>query len=246
MKASELFSRIEQEIPLELALKEDSVGYIGTIDPESFDVKKILILLDYVSQSVSETNYYSQFDLIILHHPPHSIPPVPVYVIHSNWDIIKGGASDALADCLQVIPDDVLDESTQIGRIGKFASGPVSLGRFIREIQIKLRVNDIRIVNCNKFKMITKIALVSGFGLNQDLIQKAIEKEVDVYISGDLTHPGAILAKTTGLTLIDATHYATEFPGLCKLGKLIASLGPDVKVRYDTPPWITTNNSRTI
>jgi len=246
MKASELFQIIEQEIPLKLAMKGDIVGYIGTIDPAIFYVQNILVLMDYISPSPLENEYYNQFDLLILHHPPITIPLIPTYVIHSNWDIIQGGACDALADCLHIVPESLLDDENKLGRIGQILNGPVSLERFIRELQKKLRIMDIRIVNYNNLKMIKKVALVSGFGLNSKLIQIAIEKKVDVFVSGDMTHPGAILAKAAGLTLIDATHYATEFPGLCRLGNFIATLGPNVIVRNEALPWQNIMNTLSV
>lgn len=239
MKAADLFQILEREIPLDIAVSGDTNGYIGEPDPMSLDVCKVLLMMDYYPPEIIGSETYSGYDLLILHHPPLSKPVIPAYVIHSNWDIIKGGACDALADSLHVVTSDILDDKTGIGRIGQLKERSVTLGRFIREVMVTLRVKDVRIVNCNKFQPVGTVCVVSGFGLNPEYIQMAVSKGVSVFVSGDMTHAGAILAKKSGITLIDATHYATEYPGLCRLGSLIASFGPDVQLKDVSLPWIT-------
>jgi putative NIF3 family GTP cyclohydrolase 1 type 2 len=238
MRASDLFEEIEKKIPLDAALRGDTIGYFGGPDPKDLDVKKVLVLMDLIIPKDAAIVNYEEYDLLILHHPPVNKPEKPVYVIHSNWDIIQGGASDALADLLNINTYDVLDDNTGIGRIGKISKEPFTLDIFIREIMINLKLQDIRIVNYNRLHRIENICLVSGFGLQPDLISKAYDKSVDLIVSGDLTHKGAILGKSLGIILADATHYATEFPGLCRLGELIASMGPDVEVRNTGLPWM--------
>ena len=238
MRASDLFEELEKKIPLDAAVKGDTIGYLGGPDPRDLDVKKVLVVMDLVVPKNGISAVYDKYDLLVLHHPPVTIPDKPVYVIHSNWDVIQGGASDALADLLNIKTYDVLDNVTGIGRIGKISKEPLTLDIFIREIMINLKLQDIRVVNYNRLHKIENICLVSGFGLQPDLISKAYDKGVDLFVSGDLTHKGAILGKSLGIILVDATHYATEFPGLCRLGELIASMGPDVEVRNMGLPWM--------
>ncbi|MBC7097246.1 MAG: Nif3-like dinuclear metal center hexameric protein, partial [Methanobacteriales archaeon] len=96
-----------------------------------------------------------------------------------------------------------------------------------------------RIVNFKRKLKIDKIAIVSGFGLNPKMIKKVHEKNVKVYLSGDLTQEGAILAKNLGLTLIDVGHHTTELPGLYRLGELISHMGVEVKIIDTKTPWET-------
>ena len=110
MIAAELFKKIENIIPLEIALKKDTVGFIGPGAPEEISVQKILVLMDYippselkfVSESLNSPINYEDYDLLITHHPPLVEPEIPTYVIHSNWDVIAGGACDALASALEI------------------------------------------------------------------------------------------------------------------------------------------------
>ena len=68
---------------------------------------------------------YPEFDtqktntLILTHHPPLFNPKTPTYTIHSNWDIINGGANEALAETLKLNVISPFDKTTNIGRICK-------------------------------------------------------------------------------------------------------------------------------
>lgn len=253
MKAEELFRKLEEEIPLELALSQDKVGFIGPKETLQKDINNVLVLMDFLPQkymdklSRSSINY-SDFDLIVLHHPPlvnenilenqTSKYKYPLYVIHSNWDIIDGGACDALADCLDIEVTGVLDYSTGLGRLGRLKNGPVHLKEFVKVVMRNLSLEQVNMVN-EEDSLIETVALVSGFGLNPEFIKMAYENDVDLYLSGDLTHPGAILAKNLGIKLIDASHHATELPGLYRLGNLIAEFGVEVQVVDTQIPWKT-------
>jgi Uncharacterized conserved protein len=187
---------------------------------------------------------YRGYDLLILHHPPATPPAIPAYVIHTNWDLLPGGACDALADALCIDTGGVLDEETGLGRTGTHHRGPVSLLQFVWDVMGALRVPEIRVVNFQKDRMIEQVALVSGFGLNPALIRTAHERGADLYLSGDLTHAGAMLAKELGIVLVDATHHATEVPGLYRLGELLSGIGPAIHVRDTGIPWCVISKNK--
>ncbi|MDD1728268.1 MAG: Nif3-like dinuclear metal center hexameric protein [Methanospirillum sp.] len=230
MKADLLFQKIEAIIPLHLALDGDPVGYIGTIPPDQLEVNNILVVMDYLPGSQPGAIEYRQYDLIVLHHPPITPPPIPAYVIHSNWDLMKGGACDALADCLNIEISDTLDPVSGLGRIGTVRNGPIPLVRFARYVMKSLMIEYLKVVNYSSDRLITRVGMVSGFGLNPELIGTAMGRDLDLFISGDLTHPGAIRAINTPLILMDASHHATELPGLTRLGEILSTLGVMVKV----------------
>ncbi len=236
MQASSLFRLIDERVPPGLAVPNDLVGYLGKADPAVLQVNSVLMLLDYLPPPVSGINYHA-YDLLVLHHPPLEPPVIPSFVIHSNWDIVPGGACDALAERLSLIPSGVLDEDSGIGRMCEPASGPVTMGRFVTEVQRVLRISGCRTVMGERDRVLRKIALVSGFGLNTGYIRLARSREADLLLSGDLTHPGAILAKMLRFPVIDATHHATELPGLYTLKDLLESLGISVRVYDPGVPW---------
>lgn len=243
MKAFSLFKKIEDTIPSSLALKNDKIGFFGGKKELADDINKVLVLMDYIPPDKIKLKY-EDYDLLILHHPPLNSSSesmkleLPTYVIHSNWDIILGGASDALANNLNIEVTGILDPKTGLGRLGKLKSGPQTTNEFSEAVANALHLRELKIVNEDDYP-VEKIAVLSGFGLNPNFISKAHSRGVELYLSGDLTHKGAILAKTLGIRLIDATHHATEIPGIYRLGELIESWGLQVKVLDSKLPWET-------
>jgi len=193
--------------------------------------------MDYISPGKGNEIDYEKYDLLILHHPPVVKPVIPSYVIHSNWDIILGGACDALADSLNIEVHDVFDSKLKLGRIGTLKDRSVRLPDFCEFVKERLGLNTIRVVNFDENVEIDKICIISGFGLNPKYIEMAHEKGANVFLSGDLTHPGAIIAKNSGLVLIDASHHATEMPGLHRLRDLISEIGVDTEIIDTKIPW---------
>lgn len=237
INAASLFREIEKKVPLSLALEGDPVGYTGTRDAEKLEVERILVMMDYISPGSGDETDYDGYDLLILHHPPLTEPDIPAYVIHSNWDIIEGGASDALAEWLDIKTDEIFDRKTGIGRIGTLKEGPLKLPEFCDLVMERLGLNEIRTVNLDKDIETDKICLVPGFGLNPGYIQLAHEKGAGIYLSGDLTHRGAVTAKNSGLVLIDASHHNTEIPGLYRLWELISEIGIETEITDTGTPW---------
>lgn len=234
MKLKEIIKKIDVMIPKELGLENDNIGYFGP-KFEDIDIKKIKVIMDL---TIEEDNNSQKNELIISHHPPLFNPKTPTYVIHSNWDIINGGANDALAKKLNLNVLEVFDKETGIGRI---CEGSFNFKDFLDIIPKKLNIDYFRVVNPlnkqeNNEKL--KIAIISGFGLsNIDYIKLAKKNKVDILISGDLTHKGAILSKNLGICIVDISHYASEVPGLEELYDIISKIGIETKLIHQKIPW---------
>ncbi len=228
MLASELFSRLEMEVPRELTVTNDIVGFIGPGDPDKLDVKKVLVVLDYQLET-----QISGFDLLISHHPPVVTPKIPTYVLHSNWDVVPGGANDALADILNL---EVLSHFDETNGIGRLCTVDATLNDFYSHVSRVLMADHFKLIRGNE-EHLRKVAILSGFGLNPEYITLAYKKGADLILSGDLTHKGAIIAKSLDISVIDATHQATEIPGLLRLCQLISKFNCTVEFEYPTFPW---------
>lgn len=234
MLASELFKLIEKKVPPNLAVDNDKIGYFGVEDPYKLEINKVQVLLDLLPDH-DPTN--SGADLVICHHPPLYQPEFPIYVIHSNWDVVRGGANDALAESLKLEVLDVLDKKTGIGRICYTST---TMEDFIKTISNSLPVHHIKLINCPSQKIIERVGLVAGFGLkNPEYIKLAHENHVDLLLSGDIIHETALIAGNLGISVLDATHYATEIPGLIKLCKLVVNLGVETELLQSKVPWDT-------
>ncbi len=222
MKLKEIIAFLEDKIPVDLALEFHRVGLMRDYNLNS-DINSIKIFMDLLP----EYDSFNENTLIITHHPPLFTPQTPTYTIHSNWDIIDGGANEALAEALELNVDDYFDNTTRIGRICKSEYTFKELEEIILN-----SFEEIRIVNrLDPERKLEKIGVISGFGLkNPDYIKLAKEKEVEVLISGDLCQETAILAKNLQITLIDLKHHESEVPGLCKLSSLLKELDINVEI----------------
>lgn len=234
MKLKEIIEFLDNEIPQELALSSDNIGLMGNYDLNQ-KITSIKIFMDLYPQD----DIYPSQTLIITHHPPLFCPKTPTFTIHSNWDIIEGGANEALADTLNLKVIESFDKSTNIGRI---CEANLSY-KELKEI-ILTNFNEFNIANKpDENKIIRKVAIISGFGLKKpNYIKLAKKSNLDMIISGDMTQETAILAINLNLTLIDLGHHSSEIPGLYYLKNLIGKLDIECEIINKIPMERETND----
>lgn len=227
MKLKEIINFLESEIPKKLALQTDNIGLQGNYDLD-IEINSIKIYMDLFK----EDDKFLENTLIITHHPPLFKPKTPTYTIHSNWDIITGGANEALANTLKLETIAYFDDKTKIGRI---CNSNYTFSQ-LKEILLTNFENP-RIVNrLNDSTQVNRIGIISGFGLkNPDYIKLAKNKDLDILISGDLTQETAVLAKNLGITLIDLGHHSSEVPGLYGLKQIIQKIDVNCEVIDKNP-----------
>ncbi len=227
MKLKEIIDFLDEKVPGSSALNFDKVGLMDDYDL-NLDITSVIIFMDLLP----EDDDFSENTLIITHHPPLFNPKTPTYTIHSNWDIIDGGANDALAECLNLETCDYFDKKTHIGRV---CNSDYTFKQ-LKEI-ILTDFENARIVNTpDDGKIIRKAGIISGFGLkNPHYIKLADNMKLDMLISGDLTQETAILAKNLGITLIDLGHHESEVPGLYRLKNLLEEININAKITDKKP-----------
>lgn len=226
MKLKDLIDFLNEKIPENLALDFDDVGLMGDYDL-NLDIRSVKIFMDLWPEDDGFED-----TLIITHHPPLFSPKTPTYTIHSNWDIIDGGANEALAECLDLEVKGYFDDETHIGRICKSDFTFKELKEHISD-----SFENVRIVNgMADEETVEEIGIVSGFGLkNPDYIKLADDKNLNILISGDLTQETAILARKLGVILIDLGHHESEVPGLYRLAKLLNEIDIETEIINKKP-----------
>ena len=203
---------------------------------DNIETIKVLNIIRY-NKSIQnllniDINTYKENTLIITHHPTLFTPNTPTFTIHSNWDIIEGGANEALADKLKLKVVEPFDKNTNIGRICECNRNFSELKEIILN-----NFSEVNIVNKPENNMLIKnVGIISGFGLkNPEYIKLAKKNNLDLLISGDLTQESAILAINLNLTLIDLGHHSSEVPGLYYLKDIIDKLDIDCEVIDKNP-----------
>lgn len=225
MLSTDIFKIIDDLIPKKLALPQDKIGYFG-INYKNTEISKIKIMLDILPEDDIKSQ---ENELIITHYPPTFTPKIPTYVINTNWDVIDGGSSDALAQTLNLDVLSELDKNTKIGRICAYYK---TLNNLLLDINDIFGKENMRIANKKDSKRkINRIAILPGSGLsNKNYIKLAKENGADIFLSGDLSHNSLILAQKLDITLIDIPNYYTQLPGLYVLAELLSKIGIPIEV----------------
>lgn len=219
MELSKVVETLEEIAPPELA-EDFDIGRIGlTLDLDN-DINKIAVALDptdYVLERAAQIGA----DMVITHHTLifHSVNliskelagllkialdnEISLYSMHTNYDSVKGGVNDVLAQRLGL--NDVYEVG--MGRIGTIDECP--LDAFIDHVAKSLNTH---LQYVGEKDTIKKVMVFGGSGFKDDYLDIARDNDVDAYVSAELKHD--VLRSYDDLVLVDATHYATENPAM--------------------------------
>jgi dinuclear metal center YbgI/SA1388 family protein len=127
-----------------------------------------------------------------------------------------------------------------LGRIGELEM-PLKLHEMVAQVKERLNVNTVKVVG-QLDRKIKRVAVCGGAGAS--LINQAVLKGAECYITGDIKYHGARDAEAMGLTVVDAGHFNTEnfiVPPLCEwLKEEFAKRKVDIAVwasKSITEPW---------
>lgn len=223
---------------------DDAVAYLDTLDPAAeedpegnglavegrTEVRRIGAALNTTFHAI-DAAAEAGVDLLLAHHAPWSQIDlhlreeklarlrelgISLYVAHEALDRAPGfGVADTLARLLGVaIEHRIVDDFGVVGTAEDAtleawaARAAEVLGERIRAWPNAGRVG--------------RVALVPGGGGRTDWLQQAREAGCDTYLSGEGTLFTELFARETGMSLVLASHHATEFPGICALAERAA------------------------
>ncbi len=95
-----------------------------------------------------------------------------------------------------------------LGRIGELGEGQ-TLHEFAERCRVLLGPDHLKILG-DLNSLVNRVAVLGGSG--GDFVERALENDADVLLTGDIKFHQAQLAELNGLALIDAGHDATEWP----------------------------------
>ena len=229
MVLEDLIVSLEKKYNIDLMEKWDNSGLI--IGRKKNMISKILICLDITNDIIKQA-IDNKVELIISHHPlifneikkinSESIlgnkildlieNNIAVYSIHTNADSAIGGLNDFILKKIGLHwKVEILFKNefgnTVIGGLGRAVEleKETEILEISNRIKEKLGLEKLRIVGTNK--KIKKIAVVTGAGGS---LISALDKSIDLYITGDLKHHESLDAFEEGLTLIDLGHFESE------------------------------------
>lgn len=237
MNGKKIQQILESLYPTDTAENWDNVGLqVGTMDK---DINGILISLDLTIEVIEEA-IKSGFNLIICHHPALFTPlktididtylgkmlqaliknDVSLYVMHTNFDVSYYGMNMILGKKLGLSNMsffDVIDEDFGLGVIGRIKRKRAD--DFIADIKLEFGLETLHYIG-NLTDTIEKVAIIGGSGSSH--IYQAIDSDVDLFITGDVTYHRALDAKNLGLNVLDIGHYF-ESHGIKELKQVLLS-----------------------
>ena len=212
--------------PRRLAEDWDNPGLL--VGDPTAEVKKIFICLDVLDDKISQAVELDA-QLIVAHHPLifHAMKNVrfdlplgkkisrliknnlAVFAAHTNLDSAAGGVNDVLAEKIGLVDvKNFGDEEFSLGRLGTLET-PMTAENFARHVKKVLNADNVRLVNAGDFP-ISKVGLCGGAGA--DFIQKAKFFGAQAFVTGDVKYHEAQTAVENKIHVVDAGHFATEFP----------------------------------
>ncbi len=246
---------LEDIASFSLAETWDNVGLmVGNPDQV---VTKILIALDPTEAILDEALGVGA-EIVVTHHPLIFHPlkavrtdqvvgrflrlaiknTISVVGCHTNLDQATGGVNDALASAIGLVKTEPItrkadggtDNMVGFGRLGHL-SDPMSSEDFIKHLLCTLDLSSVNITGKLPEK-INVVGLCGGSG--SDLAESAYDMGAQVYVTGEVKHSTARWAEANGFCIIDAGHYATEYPVVpalqAILQKTFSTKGLDIDV----------------
>ncbi|WP_030571633.1 Nif3-like dinuclear metal center hexameric protein [Streptomyces aureocirculatus] len=234
-RLSEVITALDALWPPERAEQWDAVGTVCG-DPEA-EVSRVLFAVDPVQEIVDEAVRIGA-DLLVTHHPlylrgtttvaastfkgrvVHDLikNDIALHVAHTNADTADPGVSDALAGALDVrvvrplVPDPTDDRGRRgLGRICELEH-PLTLAEFAERAAERLpaTAQGVRVAG-DPGQTIRTVAVSGGSG--DSLFDAVRAAGVDAFLTADLRHhPVSEARAQASLALLDAAHWATEWP----------------------------------
>jgi dinuclear metal center YbgI/SA1388 family protein len=234
-RLSEVIAELDTLWPPARAEEWDAVGTVCG-DPDT-TVDRVLFAVDPVQEVVEEAVALGA-QLLVTHHPlylrgtttvaastfkgrvVHSLirHDIALHVAHTNADTADPGVSDALAGALglRVVGPLVPDPTDRAGRrgLGRVCEldKPTSLRNLAARAAHRLPGTAQGIRVAGDLDATVHTVAVSG-GSGDGLFDEARAANVDAFLTADLRHhPASEATQRSPLGLIDAAHWATEWP----------------------------------
>lgn len=259
---TDVIKKLEAAYPPARAESWDAVGLVCG-DP-ALTVRRVLFAVDPVAAVADEALDWGA-DLIVTHHPlylrgttsvaattpkgrlVHTLVKndIALYTAHTNADVANPGVSDALARAVGLVGDLVPlrpfddDPWRGLGRVGDLPRR-MTLGEFAEQAAVGLprAPGGLRVAG-DLSRPVSRVAVSGGAG--DSLLGTARAAGVDVFLTADLRHhPVSEFVEAGGPALIDAGHWATEWPWLDSAASILASSGVNVETRVSatvTDAW---------
>ncbi|ONH69914.1 NGG1-interacting factor 3 [Cyberlindnera fabianii] len=236
MSIKRVTSALQKLYPLHLAESWDNVGLlVDTPVLTNSSKTKVLLTIDLTKRVVDEA-ISQKVNLIVAYHPfifkgiksitssnPQHVSllrliqaGISVYSPHTAVDSVIGGVNDWIVKgCVEegniessvVISKSKTDDESGVGRVVNLKEG-VKLMDVVTSLKKHLGVKDLLVASDSLDKAdIKSFAVCAGSGSG---VFAELRQDVDLYVTGEMSHHEALMFKEKGKALICANHSNTE------------------------------------
>ncbi len=242
---TELTRFLQAWAPFETAEAWDNAGVLVRCGEA---VTGVLCALDITPATVAEAEA-AGCNVVVSHHPvifrplkglsQRDVPAlllragISAVCLHTNLDRAAGGVNDVLAARLGLLNIEPFAEG--IGRTGLLPRPmrPQELAAYTA------KALDTPVKYAPAEKSIVRVAVVSGSG--GDYAKEAAEAGADCLVTGEAGHHDALDALAAGISVVAATHFATETLITDALAQRIGAAYPALRVlrsKADADPFL--------
>ena len=237
MKVGQVLHWLDQIAPFASAESFDNVGLL--IGDSAAEVTGVVFGMD-LTEALAQEAFDRHANLIVTHHPfifhamkriDYTCPQsrilsfllekqINVIAAHTNWDKAVGGISDSLACQLELSDPASADDYVRVGTLPQ----SLDLSELAAHVKDKLSIQP-RVFAAGRERF-TKIA-VAGGAYGEGYLS-ALSAGAEAFVVGEAAHHEILDATARGLTIIDASHFATERPGVKALYlRFLAEMNPE-------------------
>ena len=244
MTVKELYAYFEELFPRSLSAEWDNDGLSCCPCPRR-QVRRVLVALD-LTEAVADRAVAGGFDAVLCHHPllfrgvkalvpDHAVPrkllklaraDVAAMAFHTRLDAAEGGVNDILAALLGLVDAVPFGPAGEVpcGRVGELSEA-VTAEAFAALVKEKLNAPAVLLSGTGTVR---RVALLGGEG--GDYVSAAAATGADLFLSGRIGYHRMLDGPEEGLMLMEAGHYATEYPVCALLAALVKAADADIEV----------------
>lgn len=245
MTVRDIYDFLNEKAPFSTAEAWDNPGLLVG-DPRR-EVTRVLTVLDIIPEAIEAAQRLGA-QLIVSHHPvifsplrrleassvPYALARADIAAIcaHTNLDRAEGGVNDTLAALLGL--GNVRPLADGLCRVGVL---PDPLPPEIFAEQVARRLDTAVRLTAGE-QPVSKVALCSGAGGDYF---SACAGEADAFVTGEIKHHEWLEAAESGLTVVEAGHYATEIAAADTLSSWLTVRFPSLICLsfHGRPPYTT-------
>ena len=247
-----IYEFINSVAPFDIQEDFDNAGFL--VGRKKQEVTRILVALD-ITREVAEEAARLGAELIVAHHPVIFNPvksvtdetltgqvllalaeqKIAAICAHTNLDAALGGVNDCLAEALELTDVsqlcqegvDAQGRPYGIGRVGTVRRPELSAREYAAFVKERLKSACVRFVDGGR--PVQRVAV--GGGACGSMIEDAVARGCDTFVTADLKYNQFLDAKALGLNLLDAGHFPTENVVCGPMVQWLSEAFPKVEVR---------------